>query len=416
MADTEPTKEKSRRNDDGKKAKTEVGSGDKHDKDASPERRNSRKSSMAKSSTSSGGISASPTKDNNYELILSQTTNMFEKLSGSISQLSETMKTIVAKQAKHDAILAGEDEPPKKRGKFSHDQDDYSDGETDSEPDDVIDQINQLLCSAPKRSAERNENDSKSNAEKLWLADLAMELVNEEQKSAPITPELAKILEDILPKKLSDEKLKVKLDAYPAPENITGFSLPKVNPEVWSKIKADTRSRDIRMQKAQQRVVRGLTPLAQLAEKLLLAQRSESQVVDIEACLTLALTSFAMIANGNIEISLRRREMIRPDLNLSYRELCAASTPMTDMLFGDDLARVVKDIKETNQVATKVVGYGSYIKGQSRFANKGKSLFGGYRKPFNSGQQGYRPPKNYSGPSFKKGKCGTGAGAQQNRR
>lgn len=57
------------------------------------------------------------------------------------------------------------------------------------------------------------------------------------------------------------------------------------------------------------------------------------------------------MAHSVYELNLCRRELIRPDLNDQYRQLCNSQTPISKLLFGDDLLKVVKDITESNKVS-----------------------------------------------------------------
>ena len=57
-----------------------------------------------------------------------------------------------------------------------------------------------------------------------------------------------------------------------------------------------------------------------------------------------------LLANANQELSYRRRELMRPQLNTNYRHLCSPSNPVTAELFGDDLPKAVKDITDTNRL------------------------------------------------------------------
>ena len=56
-----------------------------------------------------------------------------------------------------------------------------------------------------------------------------------------------------------------------------------------------------------------------------------------------------LLANANQELSYRRRELMRPQLNTNSRHLCSPSNPVTAELFGDDL-KAVKDITDTNKL------------------------------------------------------------------
>ena len=58
-----------------------------------------------------------------------------------------------------------------------------------------------------------------------------------------------------------------------------------------------------------------------------------------------------LMANANIELNLRRREALKPELHTSYRYLCAPSNPITTELFGDNLPKAVKD---TNRITSKL--------------------------------------------------------------
>ena len=60
-----------------------------------------------------------------------------------------------------------------------------------------------------------------------------------------------------------------------------------------------------------------------------------------------------LMANAKIELYLRRREALKPELHTSYHYLCAPSNPITTELFGDNLPKAVKDITDTNRITSK---------------------------------------------------------------
>jgi len=55
-----------------------------------------------------------------------------------------------------------------------------------------------------------------------------------------------------------------------------------------------------------------------------------------------------------MELNVRRGEALKPELQMSYRYLCAPSNPITTKLFGDDLPKEVKDITNTNRIISKL--------------------------------------------------------------
>ena len=54
-----------------------------------------------------------------------------------------------------------------------------------------------------------------------------------------------------------------------------------------------------------------------------------------------------LIAHSVYELNLSRRELIRPDLNEQYKQLCSSQTPISKFLFGDDLPKAVKERGQT---------------------------------------------------------------------
>ena len=52
--------------------------------------------------------------------------------------------------------------------------------------------------------------------------------------------------------------------------------------------------------------------------------------------------------------SLKRRDELRPHINKGFQPVCSKSTKITTLLFGDDLAKQIKDISEVNKISRKV--------------------------------------------------------------
>ena len=73
----------------------------------------------------------------------------------------------------------------------------------------------------------------------------------------------------------------------------------------------------------------------------------ESRVLDISAVVKQATDYIALSANVNCELNMRRWEAIRPDPNQDYRHVCSITVPVTEYVFGDELA-------EANQESSKV--------------------------------------------------------------
>jgi hypothetical protein len=52
--------------------------------------------------------------------------------------------------------------------------------------------------------------------------------------------------------------------------------------------------------------------------------------------------------------NLKRKEVHRPNLEQDYHHLCFPNVAFTDMLYGDDISKNVKEIQDVNRVGKKI--------------------------------------------------------------
>ena len=83
------------------------------------------------------------------------------------------------------------------------------------------------------------------------LCELTEEFNNDELCDPKINPNLAKAINKVWGKKLTPEKLKIRLNKHLKPENCDKLSPTLVNMEIFSNIPAHTRSQDVKLQKMQ---------------------------------------------------------------------------------------------------------------------------------------------------------------------
>lgn len=60
--------------------------------------------------------------------------------------------------------------------------------------------------------------------------------------------------------------------------------------------------------------------------------------------------ALALLGLVQYELSLKRRDAIRPSLNKDYTGLCSQNVPVTSLLFGDDLQQQLNTIKASNKI------------------------------------------------------------------
>ena len=110
------------------------------------------------------------------------------------------------------------------------------------------------------------------------------------------------------------------------------------------------------MRKLETSLLKSMIPIVKMSDKLLELQFNSKSASDshVSEFLQLSLDSLAFIGHSINEVNIKRRELIKPDLNDHFKQLCGSHTPVTKLLFGDDLPKSVKEISETNKVGVKV--------------------------------------------------------------
>ena len=196
---------------------------------------------------------------------------------------------------------------------------------------------------------------------------LAEEFSVSEKTSSSIDANLADIAKSLINEKLSKEKLSELQAKYLRPENCTNLVAPKINKQIWQQLRQETRNTDTTFQKAQSLLMSGLYAVLQLCNSSSGEQKN-----------TLAHTA-VLLLSANRDLNLKRRDLIRPDLNKQYAALCNPSTTVSTFLFGDDLNKEVEELTKSNKLSSKVtpkqrfepykVPAGRGTRGRGRFSN-----------------------------------------------
>lgn len=159
-----------------------------------------------------------------------------------------------------------------------------------------------------------------------------------------IDGETASSLQYLLTNKLAEKHLTDLLEKYETPKNAKNLCVPKVNQQIWDSLRPHTRNNDLKLQKVEKLMVKGITAIAKNKEGL-----SEDQENGL-TCLAAAV----------FEMNMLRREFIKPGLQEKFAPLCKTSIPITENLFGNDLSKYIKDIDEVNKVTTQMARFAPY--------------------------------------------------------
>ena len=242
-----------------------------------------------------------------------------------LTSMNETMKAM-----SKSLRSSGETPTPKpadsaKRGRKTNN------GSHDLLSDSAESDADQLLESNKRQKIQDGDEEEDT------LLDEIVQSMNETEKTdAKISEKLAKIVENRWLNKLSDGQLKEKMEKYLRPANCDNFITPKVHLEIWERLDHQTCGRDLKLSILQSTTTK-VGYIWTKATELLLQARRENKSPDIEQLIRMHTDTLGLLGHISFEISQRRRDAIRPNLNKEYARLCASHVPITKMLFGDEL-------------------------------------------------------------------------------
>ncbi|XP_068704245.1 uncharacterized protein [Montipora foliosa] len=214
--------------------------------------------------------------------------------------------------------------------------------------------------------------------ETQFLQDFANSLDQDDATGDKIQQELADIALKRWGKKLSSDKIKNFSDKYKQPQNCPDIKSVKVNPEIWSQLNAKKKKTDLNISNLQQ-VIRKIT-FATLQTTNVLIQNPTG--LENNKIMAKQVDTVAMLGHVNTQLTQLRRDEIKPSLKAEYSAICSAEVPITSpYLFGDDLAKQLRDAKEASRISHS-------------FASSSKSgPFKGKQQTFNKYDHSSQGPK-----------------------
>ena len=135
-----------------------------------------------------------------------------------------------------------------------------------------------------------------------------------------------------------------------------------MNQEIWSRISNNGQRQDLKLVAIQKFLVAVGAALTKPVQLLMDARQSrgnellhrpgdENNNSTLNVVLTLQIDALVLLGRTNYELSLRRREMMKPILNKESASLCSYQTSVTNLLFRDELQSQLNAIHASNRIS-----------------------------------------------------------------
>ena len=128
------------------------------------------------------------------------------------------------------------------------------------------------------------------------------------------------------------------LHAHKKPENCSELFVPRVNSEIWQKMRPYQRKADIKLSNLQDTLIKGVSALMTASNDLLVCRETKtlpyykdllSQLLDATALYYLAMFAKNYLLKA-------RKETIKPMLHSDFKSVCSRTHKVVKLLFGED--------------------------------------------------------------------------------
>lgn len=226
----------------------------------------------------------------------------------------------------------------------------------------------------------------------------------EEKTSPDIDEHLARLINNVFVSGIQSEKYDDLTGKIERPENVSGLRSVQVDSLIWNMMQRPTRSVDEKIQVTQTAMAKAGINVAKMVQLI----KSPYRLHHIDDIVKMGTDALAVMGHGFHQLCLRRRELIKPEIDPRFHGLFNPSVAHTDCLFGGNLqekiAQIGVEYKHTNLMRPKPAFNprfrrgGQYYGGQSgdyryqpyNSANR-RGNFRGRGRPYNRGRANFGP-------------------------
>lgn len=196
------------------------------------------------------------------------------------------------------------------------------------------------------------QKDSGPSPSESLLTELEAAINDEENLGPKITQKLADMTLKCWGKKLSQEKLKTLLSNHEVPENFLKMVVLRVNREIWSQLNTHRRTSDLRLNNMQKTLLRATCTVLSMCNKALVFNIPKDEQKQIMAD---GVDTIGLLSHVFSDLTGLRKEQMKPALRPEFHLMCTKEMEEPhSLLFGDDLAKQIRDAKEATRIGITV--------------------------------------------------------------
>ena len=183
--------------------------------------------------------------------------------------------------------------------------------------------------------------------------------MTEDEQTDPSLPEkISSLVDSLLALGLNEPALFKRKENIKRPENCKLLRVTKVNSEIWDIAQKTTRSMDVRFQKVQESLVKGIIPIARFMGTTGEILEKEGTMPSPDEFWKGLSNSVLLVASATYELNMCRRDLFKVDLDDTYKAICSSKEPvgleLLAMTLQNDLKRSKKATKpRNNSLATR---------------------------------------------------------------
>ena len=260
-----------------------------------------------------------------------------------------------------------------------------------------------IISDQPKVHTEKLDFSGLKAGKLAELLKTRHERVSEADRLGPeINGTLAKIIDAFFEEVKPTGEIEKLVKEYPKVKNLEKVAVPKLENELFSAIDQNTRMTDVALQLLQKALVASISAMAPIAALALERGAEDEQLDELSSNV---MDSIHLMALANSGISSRRREIIKPHLQITYAKAMAKNHGgEPQWLFGGNLTETTRKCEAEKRVTEKILkrktntqqqGAGAAGQAQKTQGQRQNKRF----KPYNNNAS-WQQPQAYGAKTF----------------